>query len=84
MACLHLSSLWLKVAGDWKHLIQLLLAIDVPRGLELVESPVFFGYAKVLSLLEICRAIWRHIAEFGFSEMPEIPEMDLDDARGRM
>jgi len=77
------------VARDWQYLIQLLLAIDIPRGLELVERccvmlPVLFGNAEVLSLLKICHGIYLHIAKFGLPEMPEIPKMDLDDARSRM
>jgi hypothetical protein len=63
--------------------IQLLLAIDVPRGLELARA-IIVGNAEVLSLLKICRAIWRHIAKFGLPEMPEIPKMNLDYARSRM
>lgn len=46
--------------------------------------PVFFGNAEVLSLLKICHGIYLHIAKFGLPEMPEIPKMDLDDARSRM
>ena len=63
--------------------MQLLLAVDVPRGLEPVRA-VFVGNTEVLSLLNICRAIWSQIAKFGLPEMPEIPKMNLDYARSRM
>ena len=68
--------------------IQLLLAVDIPRGLEPVGRAVCVGCAEVLSLWKIkfyiCRSVWRQVAKFGLPEMPEIPKMNLDYARSRM